>query len=140
MGKQDKHISEDDQLIRELFGSFTPDEAPASIKQNVMNRVLHDWVEQPVEMQSLINKHNRWWIIGGSAALIALTFLADSAVIAKYLTEVGIEAGFLSSINNSFKQVTSFASNIPSLVYIVVLGVIVLLGIDRLLGRSIHFQ
>ncbi len=138
MGKQDKHINEEDQLIKDLFGAFTPEEAPDSIKQNVMNRVLHDWAEKPIEMQPLITKRNKWWIIFGSAAVIAISFLADSAVFAKYLSELGIDASFLGSVDQSFKQFTSFATNVPSLVYIVALGVIVLLGLDRLLNKSIH--
>ena len=129
--------NDDDKLIRELFKDFAPEEAPESIKQNAMNRVLHEWVEKPQSYQPIINKQNRWWIIGSAMAILAITFLADATVIQQYLSEFGINTKLfdISSINKSFKQVFTVFAQIPSMVYFVAIGIVFLLGLDKILNR-----
>ncbi len=129
--------NDDDKLIRELFREFTPDEAPTSIKQNAMNRVLHDWVEKPQTYQPLINNRNRWWIISAAIVVLAISFLVDASVIQQYLGDIGITSKQLGlvSINKSFNQFFAVFTKIPSLVYFVIAGIIFLLGLDKLLNR-----
>ncbi len=129
--------SDKDKLIRDLFKDFTPEEAPASIKQNAMNRVLHDWVEKPQGYQPFINKQNRWWVIIAAMAILAITFLADATVIQEYLSEFGISSKIIdiNSLNKSFKQVFTIFAQIPSMVYFVAIGTVFLLGIDKILNR-----
>lgn len=129
--------NEDDKLIRNLFNDFSPEEAPESIKQNAMNRVLHHWAEKPQTYQSFINKSNRWWILGAAAAVLAITFLVDASVIQQSFENLGLKSEYLdfSSVNKSLKQTFALASSIPSLVYFVGIGILFLLGIDKILTR-----
>lgn len=126
-----------DKLIRDLFREFTPEKAPDNIKQNVMNRVLHEWVEQPQNYQPLINKANRWWIIGAAATILAVTFLVDASVIQQYLESLGLNSDIinLNSINQNLKQSFVFITKVPLMVYFVGCGVLFLLGIDKMLNH-----
>nr|WP_321408125.1 hypothetical protein [uncultured Carboxylicivirga sp.] len=128
---------DDDKLLKELFRDFTPEEAPVSIRQNAMNRVLHDWVQEPQTYQPLINKQNRWWIITAAIAILAISFLVDASVIQQYLGDLGFTSKQLDlgSINKSFTQFFAVFTKIPSLVYFVVAGIVFLLGLDKILNR-----
>ncbi|MCU4175067.1 hypothetical protein [Carboxylicivirga sp. N1Y90] len=138
-----KHINQedDDKLIRDLFEDFTPEEAPESIKQNAMNRVLHDWAEKPPAYNSLINKNNRWWILGGFAAVLALTFLVDASVISNYLGQFKLSSELIdfSSVNESLGSFFSFAGQIPSIIYFIGIGILILLGMDKFFNRLANF-
>ncbi len=141
--KNNKHREQeaDDKLIQDLFKEFTPEEAPESIKQNAMNRVLHDWVEKPQTYQPLINKSNRWWIILGLAAVLAIAFIVDASVLQNYFNEFNLSSDFIdfSSVNASLKNYFAFASQIPAIVYFIGMGILFLLGIDKILNRLANY-
>lgn len=139
MKNNKKHINQeyDDKLIRDLFNDFTPEEAPESIKQNAMNRVLHDWVEKPKTYDALINKSNRWWILGGFAIILALTFIIDASLMSQYFSQLNLSSELIdfSSVNESLKNFFAFASRVPSIIYFIGLGILMLLGLDKFFSR-----
>lgn len=143
MKSNDKHKRQelDDKVIKDLFKEFTLEEAPESIKQNAMNRVLHDWVQKPQTHQPFINNNNRWWIILGLAAVLAVTFIVDASVIQSYLKQFNIssETVDFTAVNTSLKNYFAFAAQVPALVYFVGVGILLLLGIDKLLNRLANF-
>lgn len=137
MKKRKNHISQEDQFLNELFQDFEPDEAPENLKQDIMNRVFQDWTANPVTYRPMINKENRLWILLGITAVLAITFLADASVLKEYWNNLNIELdlanvkGFGQSLTNSF----AFMKQLPAMVYFILGGILLLLGLDKLLNR-----
>jgi len=127
----------DDQMIRDLFKDFSPEKAPDSLKQSTMNQVFQDWGEHPVVYKPIINKTNRWWIIGGFMVLLSITFLTDSSLLVNYWNSLNINNSLvdLNTINKSLGSVGSTIKTLPTIVYFIAIGIIALLGIDRLFNR-----
>jgi len=138
MKEEDKYQDNiDDQIIKDLFNEFEPELAPESLKQDTMNRVLKDWTENSVGYKPLINKQNRFWLLGGFAALLAITFLADSSVIANYWSQLNIDTSVidLSGFSNSLSYAGNILKSLPSILYFIGIGVLGLLGIDQLFSK-----
>jgi len=138
MKKTDKNNFDiNDKLIKELFQDFIPEKAPETLKQTTMNKVFKDWSENPVVYKPIINKTNRLWIVGGFIALLAITFLIDASLLIEYWNKLNIDSSTIdfNSINKSFGNVGSTLMSLPSILYFIILGVMVLLGIDRFFSR-----
>jgi len=137
--KQGDHNNFDieDKLIKELFQEFSPEEAPELLKQTTMNRVFKDWSENPVVYKPIINKTNRIWVVGGLVALLALTFLMDATVLLEYWNDLDINATYLDvgAINKGLSSLSHTIQNLPSILYFVGIGLVFILGIDRLFNR-----
>lgn len=138
MKKQDKHSEEiNDQLIKDLFNDYSLDEAPESLRSETMNRVFNDWTENAISYKPIINKRNRWWMIGGFAALLAISFLIDASVIIDYWNKINANNSII-DISKLYKQMGSVGAtmnSLPSIVYFTFAGILILLGIDRFFSR-----
>ncbi len=138
MKKQDKHSEEiNDQLIKDLFNDYSLDEAPESLRTETMNRVFNDWTENAISYKPIINKRNRWWMIGGFAALLAISFLIDASVIIDYWNKINANNSII-DISKLYKQMGSVGAtmnSLPSIVYFTFAGILILLGIDRFFSR-----
>lgn len=127
----------DDRLIRDLFNDFEPDQAPESLKQDTMNRVLKDWTENAVAYKPIINKQNRLWLLGGFAALLAITFMVDASVLIEYWNQLNIDTSSIdfSSVGSGFDYVGNVIMSLPSILYFIAIGILGLLGIDHLFSK-----
>ncbi len=138
MKKKDKHSEEiNDQLIKDLFNDYSLDEAPESLRSETMNRVFNDWTENAISYKPIINKRNRWWMIGGFAALLAISFLIDASVIIDYWNKINANNSII-DISKLYKQMGSVGAtmnSLPSIVYFTFAGILILLGIDRFFSR-----
>ncbi len=138
MENKQKHSEElSDQMIKELFNNFCIEEAPKSLKTETMNRVFSDWTEHANTYKPIINKNNRWWLLGGFAALLSISFLIDSSVIIDYWNQVKLNNSFidLSALFKNMGKVGTTIQSLPSIVYFTLGGIILLLGIDRFFNR-----
>ncbi|WP_439184166.1 hypothetical protein [Carboxylicivirga taeanensis] len=138
MNKENKHSAEEtDKMIKNLFNDFSLEEAPESIKTETMNRVFSDWTENAIDYQPIINKNNRWWIIGGFAALLAISFLFDASVIINYWNQISSNNSFIdfSQLSGNLGTISTAMQKMPSIVYFTAAGIIILIGIDRFFNR-----
>ncbi|MCG8580691.1 MAG: hypothetical protein MI866_12275 [Bacteroidales bacterium] len=126
-----------DQIIKDLFNDFSPEQAPESLKANAMDKVFKDWTAQKVEYKPLINQGNRWWILGGFAALLAISFMVDASVIVNYWKELNFDSAFINmdSVNKQLGDIVSTLKSLPTIVYFTTIGLVALLGIDRFFNR-----
>ncbi len=102
-----------------------------------MNRVFNDWTENAISYKPIINKRNRWWMIGGFAALLAISFLIDASVIIDYWNKINANNSII-DISKLYKQMGSVGAtmnSLPSIVYFTFAGILILLGIDRFFSR-----
>ncbi|MCT4646765.1 MAG: hypothetical protein N4A74_17375 [Carboxylicivirga sp.] len=127
----------EDQLLKDLFQDFEPELAPESLKQATMNRVLKDWTENSVAYKPLINKSNRLWLLGGFAALLAITFMVDASVLVNYWEQLNIDTSLIdfSSIGSGFDYVGGVFKSLPTIMYFIAIGVLGLLGMDQLFSK-----
>lgn len=138
MTDKNKHTEDiNDQIIKDLFNSYSTEQAPDSLKINAMDKVFKHWSAQKVEYKPLINSTNRWWILGGFAALLAISFLVDASVIIDYWKELNLDIAFLNmeSINKQLGDIALTFKNLPTIVYFTLIGLFALLGIDRFFNR-----
>ncbi|MBS2213981.1 hypothetical protein KEM09_21410 [Carboxylicivirga mesophila] len=138
MKEKDKY-SEDihDELIKDLFKEYSLEEAPASLKSETMNRVFSDWTENALSYKPIINKRNRLWMIGGFAALLAISFLIDASVIIDYWNKINVNNSII-DLSKIYKQMGSLGTtmnSLPSIIYFTIAGILALLGIDRFFNR-----
>ncbi|GEM_PF-6227796 len=126
-----------DQYLKDLFHDFEPEMAPESLKQDTMNRVFKDWTENAVAYKPLINKQNRWWIIIGCAALVAISFLIDGTLIQGYINQVEVDQSIidLSGVKSGLNSVGTTIKELPSILYLTVIGGSALLVLDRFFNR-----
>lgn len=129
--------NQEDKLIKELFNDFTPEKAPKSLKSKTMNRIFKDWSESAVVYKPIINKENRIWIIVSLAAISALAFIIDISVLTEYWQQLNIDNSFINStnLNQSFGKLIITLRNIPSVLYFIGIGFIILAGIDKFFSR-----
>ncbi|WP_430813115.1 hypothetical protein [Carboxylicivirga sp. RSCT41] len=138
MTEKKKHTEDlNDQIIKDLFNDFAPEQAPDSLKVNAMDKVFKDWTAQNLEYKPLINKGNRWWMLGGFAALLAISFLVDASVLVNYWKELNFDGAFINmdSINKQLGSMATALRSLPTIIYFTILGLLALLGIDRFFNR-----
>jgi hypothetical protein len=113
------------------------DEAPPSLKSATMNRVFSDWAENANTYKPMINHNNRWWILGGFAALLAISFLIDATEIIDFWNQINSNNSLLnlSHVFDSMGKVGATMQSLPSIVYFTLAGLVALLGIDRFFNR-----
>jgi hypothetical protein len=138
MTDKKKHTEDiNDQIIKDLFNDFSTDQAPDSLKVNAMDKVFKDWTAQKLEYKPLINHSNRWWILGGFAALLAISFLVDASILINYWKQLNLNNAFVNmdSINKQLGDIALTLKSLPTIVYFTLIGLFALLGIDRFFNR-----
>ena len=138
MDNNKKHNEElSDQMIQRLFDDFSLDEVPPSLKSATMNRVFSDWAENANAYKPLINRNNRWWILGGFAALLATSFLIDATEIIDFWNQINSNNSLINlpQLFNSMGQIGKTMQSLPSIVYFTLAGLLALLALDRLFNR-----
>ncbi|WP_289054547.1 hypothetical protein [Carboxylicivirga marina] len=126
-----------DQLIKDLFKDFKLEQAPGTLKVQTMDKVFNHWTETSINYKPIINKNNRWWMIGGFAALLSISFLVDSSVIIEYWKQLNADSAYIDmdSLSKQMGSISLSFKNIPSIVYFTIVGIFALLGIDRFFNR-----
>ncbi|TAJ14368.1 hypothetical protein DMA11_05805 [Marinilabiliaceae bacterium JC017] len=137
MKRSHKHIPEEELFMHDLFKDFEPEEAPASIKQKAMDRVLQDWSARPVTINPVISKENTIWIIVAIVVMAGVALLYDTTNMEGF--NHFMESFFVNSEMKSFQKALtstfSWMGKIPSILIWVSLAIGTLLGADRLLNR-----
>ncbi|WP_075590508.1 hypothetical protein [Labilibacter marinus] len=129
---------EDEQLVRELFDSFTPSEPSKEFTKNTMNMVLQEWSSHPEGVKTGVSLQYKV-LMGVAAALIVfLVYIFDVKQVANSADLASLFNFDSSSINQSIGSIAGAFKQIPSLVYIVSFGVGALLFADKLIHRLVN--
>ncbi len=137
MKKKYNHIQEDEIKTKELFSFFLPEEPSANFTKNTMNEVLQEWTSKPIILSSRYSLKSKLSIGAGTLIAIALIYLFDirktgnASTISKSLS-IDSTAEAFSNLGHLF---TASFSQIPTLVYIIIIGISVLLLLDKMINK-----
>lgn len=137
MKKEANNQKDTDQIIRDIFKDFEYEQAPPSIKSSAMNKVFNEWTNNAINYKPIINKSNRWWILGTFSAMLALSFLVDASVIINYWQNLMADSDFVDFqlLNQQMGSISLAFKSMPSVVYFTCIGIAALLLIDRFFSR-----
>ena len=126
-----KDLKPDKDPFYELFSSFEEESPSEDMTRQTMSRILVDWSRKPTIQSSLFWKDYLWFLIGGAAIVVLL---------ALFPSQLGIEpdasSNWLSgSLEPLFNSVERVGQLVHPLVWLVLMGGLVLVLFDNLLGR-----
>ncbi len=132
-----------DDFIKQLVKDVKLEETSDQFTNQVMDRVMQDWLAKPIEMNKPISR-NRWmWI--ASLIFIAVVILLGTDV--HHLISASerpllhqFDSLFLEPINLILNQVLQSLVKLPILVYIVAIAFGFLAAFDRLVNKLIHYR
>ena len=126
-----KDLKSDKDPFYELFSSFEEESPSEDLTRQTMSRILVDWSRKPTIQSSFFWKDYLWFFVGGAAIVVLL---------ALFPSQLGIEpessSNWLSgSLEPLFNSVERVGQLVHPLVWLVLLGGLVLVLFDNLLGR-----
>ncbi len=138
MNNRKKHI-EKDRILEDLFSDFTLDKPTGDFTKNTMNKVFQEWTKQPVTTKSWLNTQNKTWLsisIIGAAVLVYLIDFKNATKQSSTIAESLNISESLKAFSNTFEAISNSFSLIPSLAYIIFIGIGVILILDRMIAKT----
>ncbi len=132
-----------DDFIKQLVKDVDLEETSDQFTNQVMDRVMQDWLAKPIEMNKPISR-NRWmWIAG--LIFIAVVILLGTDVhhlisASEHPLLHQLDLLFSEPINLILNQVLQSLIKLPVLVYIVAIAFGFLAAFDRLVNKLIHYR
>ncbi|MCW3789464.1 hypothetical protein [Plebeiibacterium sediminum] len=139
MNDKQKYI-EKDKILEDLFADFTPDKPTGDFTKNTMNKVFQEWSKQPVTHKSILNTKNKIWISVSVICAAILVYLIDFKNATQQSTTIAESLNIsesLKAFNKTFEVIGSSFSHIPSLVYIIFIGIGMILILDKMISKTI---
>ncbi len=133
MALNNKNIdSLDDQMLRDFFRDFKPDESPESLKKIVMSQVLESWANKPVESKGIFSSEARVWYLLGISILLVMSYLTDAQTLGKYWIQLWQSSPeYLKLITQIFNPIIKPLATLPPMLWFTSIGVLILLAIDK---------
>ncbi len=139
MTKENKNI-EQDKIIEDLFSHFTPDKPSVDFTKSTMNEVFKEWSKQPAPAKVKINTANKIWISLSIALGVILVYVIDIKNASKQSSTIAESLQFsetLKAFNGVFNTIFHSFSQVPTLAYIIILGISMILILDKMLSKII---
>ncbi len=134
------HINKDEeQLIKDLFEGYEPSEPSKDFTKLTMDKVLHEWSSQPIKNNIKISTSNKVWIIVAAclAALLVYFFdvknIADETALASSFNMINLQE----TMHQLLRSVCVGFEKIPSILYVIALGVSALLILDKTIQKTV---
>lgn len=126
-----KDLKSDRDPFYELFSSFEEESPSEELTRQTMSRILTHWSMKPSMHSSLFWKDYLWFFVGGTAIVVLL---------ALFPSQLGIEpessSNWLSmDLEPLFSSVETVGQLVHPMVWLVLMGGLVLVLFDNLLGR-----
>ena len=131
---------EEDKILEDLFSDFMPDKPTGDFTKNTMNKVFQEWTKQPVTTKSWLSTQNKIWISIGVICSVVLVYLIDYKNATKQSSTIAESLNIsesLKAFSNVFEAIGNSFSIIPSLVYIIFIGIGAILLLDRMISKTI---
>jgi hypothetical protein len=126
----------DDNLIKDMFRDFEPENAPAQLKHQTMNRILQEWSASPTHYSYPFWEEYRLWILSGIAGILILAFLTDYQSLAAYWENLNVSnSTYFKSTWASFESIFSLLQKIPPIYLFIGAGIGILAGFDKMLTK-----
>ncbi|MGQ1784434.1 MULTISPECIES: hypothetical protein [unclassified Saccharicrinis] len=129
--------NEEDRLVRELFDSFSPSAPSKGFIKGTMNAVLQEWSSQPIFMNTGMSVKNKIWISISSVLAVVLVYFVDVKQMGGEKSWFGVDAFKESLIQLMGSSLAAFES-IPTLVYMVAIGLALLLVVDKMINKLVN--
>ncbi len=137
MKKKQKHI-EEDHIIEDLFKNYSPDTPSVDFTKNTMNEVFLEWSKTPIESKTKMSILNKLWISAGVIIAFVMVYIFDIKN-ASQQTETLAESFKVSEtakiFSHTFETIINSFVQIPLLVYIIIVGVGLILLMDKLFAK-----
>jgi preprotein translocase subunit SecE len=124
----------EEKYIRELFSDYTPDEAPARLKQKLMNEILQEWSQQPAPLKKNLWVRHQLWAVPVIVIMTIAVLWIDMQQNSPLTNMMGL-TNPLSHVTDNINRVFAWMTSIPSVLIYTTLVVGILLGADQLFSK-----
>jgi hypothetical protein len=126
----------EDQLLKDLFRDFEPDQAPKNLKHQTMNKILQEWSANPVPYSGSVLNEYRWWFLSGIAGVLMLVFISDYTTLNSYWENLTTSNSLhVKNTMASFKSIFMLLQKIPPIYLFIGLGIGILTAFDKMLAK-----
>ncbi|WP_421920471.1 hypothetical protein [Marinifilum sp.] len=132
-----------DEFIKNLMKDIELEEPSGRFTNKVMDEVMQDWLAKPIEVKQTRSR-KQWLGLIGLLFVLALILLGtDVRTLVSDFDHpffVQLNKLFLTPINQLLNGVFVSLSDVPVIVYIVVVAMASLAAFDKILNKFIHFR
>ncbi len=137
MKKEQEHINEEN-IIKDLFKSYSPEAPSVNFTKNTMNEIFIEWSKNPIESNTKMSFTNKLWILAGVILAFVLVYIIDIKN-ASQQNETLAESFKVSETAkifiHTFETISNSFTQIPLLIYIIIIGVGTILVLDKLFAK-----
>lgn len=140
MKSDNYNIDNEDKFINDFMLDFETDQPTKDFTKNTMNEVMQQWVANPIVTESKISWKTKLWTILGAASAFVLVYFIDFKGLnnGKSFGEIFQFQATQHSISKTLHSFTTEFTNVPTLVYLVILGIGLIVLLDRVISRLNH--
>ncbi|TLX70662.1 hypothetical protein E9993_21890 [Labilibacter sediminis] len=137
MKDKKQHIDHESEFIKNLFDDFSPSSPSPDFKKITMDKVMHEWSNQPIYTSSKLSTNHKIWLGAAVAFSLLLVYLFDVKDIAGDISITNnIElTNTQNSFTKSFESLANAFAQVPALVYIVSVGISAIIFLDKMMNK-----
>ncbi len=138
--KQDHKHTDEDKIIQDLFKNYSPDAPSVDFTKNAMNEVFFEWSKHPIESKTKMSIANKIWISLGVLFAFVLVYFFDVKNASQQGGTLAESFKFSETakiFSHTFETIFSSFSQVPTLVYIVIIGIGMILLLDKVFSKML---
>ncbi|RUT73077.1 hypothetical protein [Ancylomarina longa] len=132
-----------DEFVKDLFGEIKPEEPSNQFTNRVMDRVMQDWLANPIEVKKPISR-TQWLISSGLIFLVCMILLATD--VRTLISNIDhpffnqLDAVLLQPLHHILNKVFISLINLPIIVYVILIAIASLAAFDRIITKLLQFR